>query len=98
MPMGIGVPPFYQNYDQLKNSPPSENYYMSVLLNQKGEWVDHHSVGIDGPVIHKDINDSKVFHLYLLSYERHSLVAHYVFSPYKDLSANLEKFTSTFKF
>jgi hypothetical protein len=98
MPMGIGVPPFYQTYDKLKDNPPNQNYYMSVLLDQQGKWIDHHSVGIDGPVIHKDINDSKVFHLYLLSYERHSLVAHYVFSPYKELSANLEKFTSTLKF
>jgi hypothetical protein len=96
MPMGIGVPPFYQSYSDLVRDPPHSKYYVSVLLDEKNRWIDHHSVGIDGPVLHKDKYDPKIFHLYLLSYERHTLVAHYVFSPYKSLTVS-SKFMNQIK-
>ena len=78
MPMGIGVPPFYQDYADLKKQPPHKTPYYSALLDAEERWINHHDVGIDGPVIHKDLRDPSLLHLFLLSYERHSLVGHYV--------------------
>ncbi len=80
MPMGIGVPPFFQTYDELKRNPPQHSPYFSVLLDSDNRWVNHHEVGVDGPVIHRDKDNPNILHLYLLSYERHSLIAHFVIS------------------
>ena len=77
MPMGIGVPPFYQSYADLVASPPAESPYYSLMLDGNDEWIDHHTVAIDGPVMHRDAADPELIHLYLLSYERHTLVAHF---------------------
>lgn len=79
-PMGIGVPPFYQNYADLQASPPERSPYFSVLLDGEGRWVDHHSLAIDGPVLHRDEHDPSLIHVYLLSYERHTLIGHFVIS------------------
>lgn len=76
MPMGIGVPPFYQTYDDLLANDPQASPYYSFLLDGADRWIDHHSAAIDGPVLHRDQGDPNLVHLYLLSYERHSLVAH----------------------
>lgn len=80
MPMGIGVPPFYQDYAQLQANPPQESPYYSFLLDGADRWIDHHKAAIDGPVMHRDANDPNLVHLYLLSYERHTLVAHITIS------------------
>ena len=80
MPMGIGVPPFYQSYEELKEAPPTESPYYSVLLDDNARWIDHHAVGVDGPVMHLDADDPHKLHLYLLSYERHTLIGHFVIS------------------
>lgn len=76
MPMGIGVPPFYQSYEDLKKSPPATSPYVSVMLDTDDRWIDHHAFAIDGPVLHRDEKNPRLLHVYLLSYERHSLVAH----------------------
>jgi hypothetical protein len=78
MPMGIGVPPFYQSYEALLKNPPDKSPYFSVLLDEGGRWVNHHEVAVDGPVLHRDAQDPEVLHAYLLSYERESLVGHFV--------------------
>ncbi len=78
MPMGIGVPPFSQSYQDLVQHPPAASPYVSVLLDASGKWIDHHSFAIDGPVMHRDAQDPNTLHVYLLSYERHSLIAHFV--------------------
>jgi hypothetical protein len=78
MPMGIGVPPFFQSYDQLEKNPPDKSPYFSVMLDGKDRWINHHEVAIDGPVVHRDRINPDVLHLYLLSYERHTLIGHYV--------------------
>lgn len=80
MPMGIGVPPFYQSYEELKQSPPTKSTYYSVLLDGESRWIDHHAVAIDGPVMHRDKDNPDELHLYLLSYERHTLIGHFVIS------------------
>jgi hypothetical protein len=77
MPMGIGVPPFFQSYEELQRRPPDRSPYFSVLLDADDRWLDHHSVAIDGPVLHRDAKDPNLLHVYLLSYERHSLIGHF---------------------
>ena len=78
MPMGIGVPPFYADYADLLASDPMRSPYYSFLLDGRDRWIDHHAAAIDGPVMHRDADDPTKVHLYLLSYERHTLVAHFV--------------------
>ena len=77
MPMGIGVPPFFQSYEELQRQPPDRSLYASVLLDPADHWIDHHSFGIDGPVMHRDERDPHLLHIELLSYERHALIAHF---------------------
>ncbi len=78
MPMGIGVPPFFQDYKELAEKPPNTSAYFSVLLDDHDRWVDHHHFAIDGPVLIRDHSNPQRLHLYLLSYERHSLIGHWV--------------------
>lgn len=80
MPMGIGTPPFYQDYAVLIENDPMDSTYYSFLLDEQDQWIDHHKSAIDGPVMHLDENDPTKLHMYLLSYERHTLVAHFVVS------------------
>ncbi|SRR5579883_366463 len=78
MPMGIGIPPFYQSYDDLKKLPPFKSPYVSVLLDSQNKWLNHHDTAIDGVVMHRDKDNSQLLHFYFLSYERHSIVGHYL--------------------
>jgi hypothetical protein len=78
MPMGIGTPPFYQAYEELQQNPPDRSPYFSLLLDEAGRWVDHHQFAIDGPVLHRDEKNPDQLHVYLLSYERQTLIAHLV--------------------
>ena len=48
-----------------------------VLLDENGKWLDSHTIGIDGPLLHLDENDPTLLHVWLLSFERHALVGHY---------------------
>lgn len=75
-PMGIGVPPFFQSYDALHAEPPERGTYYSVLLGPDDLWLDHHRIALDGAVLFRDRDDGDLLHLYLLSYERHSLITH----------------------
>ncbi len=77
MPMGIGIPPFYQTYEELVRNPPQHSSYYSFLLDGNNAWLDHHTTAIDGPVMHWDEKNPATLHLYFLSYERHSLVRHF---------------------
>ena len=43
-------------------------------------WIDHHRFAIDGPVLHRDARNPDLLHVYLLSYERHTLINHIVVS------------------
>jgi hypothetical protein len=77
MPMGIGIPPFYQSYEDLEQHPPFKNPYFSVLLDAHNRWINHHEVAVDGVALHRDKDNAHLLHLYLLSYERHTLIAHF---------------------
>lgn len=88
MPMGISVPPFHQKYRELQNAPPRCSPYYSFILDEHDRWIDHHSTAIDGPVLHRDEQNPDLVHVYVLSCERHSLVAHYVMEiPRDDIPA-----------
>ncbi len=80
MPMGIGVPPFFQSYEDLEKGPPDKSPYFSVMLDGQNRWINHHEVAIDGPVLFRDKVNPDLLHLLLLSYERHTLIGHYVIS------------------
>jgi hypothetical protein len=77
MPLGIGIPPFSQSYDVLQKNPSHLSPFVSVLLDSKSQWVNHHDVGLDGTIIHRDLQNSRLLHIYLLSYERHMLIGHF---------------------
>ncbi|MEM9990320.1 MAG: hypothetical protein AAF738_01085 [Bacteroidota bacterium] len=75
--MGIGNHPFYETYvEQLAHQAATSPYY-ALLLDGKGNWLDSHKVGIDGPILHFSDPARKTLHLWLLSFERHALVGHY---------------------
>lgn len=78
MPMGIGVPPFFQSYAELQKGPPQLSPFFSVLLDPRGGWLNHHDVGVDGPILHCDDTQPNTLHVYLLSYERETLVGHWI--------------------
>jgi hypothetical protein len=42
-------------------------------------------VAIDGVVMHRDETNPVLLHAYLLSYERHTLIGHYVISMDQDV-------------
>jgi uncharacterized membrane protein YdjX (TVP38/TMEM64 family) len=83
MPMGIGTPPFFQTYAELEKAPPDRSSFFSVTLDSDGRWINHHELAIDGPVMHRDEKDPNLLHVYLLSYERHTLIGHWAVSTGK---------------
>jgi hypothetical protein len=76
--MGIGTPPLKQSYAELKAKPPEKTPEFSVFLNEKDAWINHHEVAIDGAILFIDKHQSNRLHMYLVSYERHAVVAHYM--------------------
>lgn len=78
VPMGIGNPSFFESYEQVIADPPLRRPFYAFHLDARDRWIDHHSVGVDGPLLHRDAGDPSVLHLYLLAYERHALLNHFV--------------------
>ncbi len=78
VPMGIGNPSFFESYEEVLTHPPRQRTFYGFHLDEQDRWVDHHAVGVDGPLLHRDANNPSVIHLYLLSYERHALLNHFV--------------------
>ncbi|MBD2518375.1 hypothetical protein H6G93_26085 [Nostoc sp. FACHB-973] len=78
MPMGIGIPPFYQSYEELTKNHPDVSPFFSVLLDSQDRWIDHHHLAVDGSVMHLDKENPNLLHIYLLSYERNTLIAHFL--------------------
>lgn len=78
MPMGFGTP-FTQDYEKLKQNVPSESPFFSILLDEKNQVVNYRGdVGINGLVIYRDIASPNLVHIHPLSYERITLVGHYL--------------------
>lgn len=82
--MGIGNHPFYERYEDHVKLLTRVNGYYGLLLNDSGEWLDSHRVGIDGPVLHFSDSNRTTLHLWLLSFERHAFVGHYRFNLAND--------------
>jgi hypothetical protein len=76
MPMGISNHSFYETAHKMSASPANENPYYAFLINGDKKWIDSHEVGIDGPMLHFDNKGN--LHLWVLSFERHAFVGHYV--------------------
>src|SRR5438552_2671547 len=75
-PMRVGGLPFLGDIAELRTNPPHQSPYFSVMLDDEGRWIDHHRFAIDGPVLHRDARNPDLLHVYLLSYERHTLINH----------------------
>lgn len=73
--MGFGNHTFYEKYNDHLACPTSKSSYYGFLADEDMHWLDSHKIGIDGPLMHFDINGH--LHLWLLSFERHALVGHY---------------------
>ena len=77
MPLGIAIPPFMGSYDDQVKTPPWTTPYYSLLVDSGTRWLNHHDLALDGQVLHRDDKDPNLAHLYLLSYERHAILAHF---------------------
>ncbi|MBO0952559.1 hypothetical protein [Fibrella forsythiae] len=75
MSMGVGNHSFYETFDYQQQHPVRTNPFYSFLLDQHGNWLDSHKVGIDGTSMHLDKNGK--LNLWILSFERHAFVGHY---------------------
>lgn len=80
VPLGIGNPGFFESYEELLDHSPLQRPFYGFHLDAQDRWIDHHAVGVDGPLLHWDANDPSTLHFYLLSYERHALLNHFVFT------------------
>ena len=78
MPMGIANHTFYASYAETVALPSARNPYLGLLLDGQGRFLDSHRVGIDGPLLYRDAADPTQLHLWILSFERHALVGHFV--------------------
>ncbi|MDX2362236.1 MAG: hypothetical protein QNK23_15625 [Crocinitomicaceae bacterium] len=75
--MGIGNHPFYEDCVTHEEVCSKNNPYFGVLLDAEGNWLDSHTIGIDGPLIHIDADNPAIIHVWILSFERQALVGHY---------------------
>ncbi len=78
VPLGIGNPSFFESYEEVLAHPPRQRTFYGFHLDAQSRWIDHHAVGVDGPLLHRDADNPSLIHLYLLSYERHALLNHFV--------------------
>lgn len=78
VPLGIGNPSFFESYEQVVAHPPIQRTFYGFHLDSQNRWLDHHAIGVDGPLLHWDADNPSLLHLYLLSYERHALLNHVV--------------------
>jgi len=84
MPMGIALTSYSLSYDELNKKPPQKSPYFSLILDSDDRFINHHAVAIDGPAMHRDIHDPNLLHIYLLSYERHTLINHFMIQMKKN--------------
>lgn len=75
--MGIGTAPLKQKYADLMHTTPENSSEFSFFVNGQGAWMNHHDMAIDGSILFLDKNDPDLLHMYLVSYERHAVIAHY---------------------
>ena len=78
MPMGIAVPQIFQDYPELAQFSPKGSPYFAMFLDEEGHYLDPYSMGVEGPIVHRDVQHPNWVHLYLMSHERHALVGHWI--------------------
>jgi hypothetical protein len=76
--MGFSNHPFYESYEEHLKWKSKSNPYYGYLTNEKNEWLDSHTIGIDGPMMHWDDKIPNRLHVWVLSFERHAFVGHYI--------------------
>ncbi len=76
--MGIATPPLNQAYPELVVAPPEKSTEFSVFLDEHDAWINHHDAAIDGAILFIDKHKANQLHMYVVSYEGHAVVAHYV--------------------
>ena len=74
--MGFSNHTFYETAEEHENYSTKTSPYYALLLDGEGNWLDSHKIGIDGPIMYWDKDG--LLHIWLLSFERHSLVGHYI--------------------
>lgn len=74
--MGFSNHTFYETVKEHNQYSSLKSPYYAYLTDKEGRWLDSHKVGIDGPIMYWD-QDEKL-HIWLLSFERHALVGHYI--------------------
>ncbi len=74
LPVGIGAPPFVQDYDELLNSLPQKNAYYSLMVDDQYRWIDHHSAAVAGIRLFRDQSSPRVIHLHLFNNEQVDVV------------------------
>lgn len=62
-----------------------------MSASHKSHWLNHHDIAVDGPILHRDEHDPSLVHLYLLSYERHTLLGHWILSIGTETTGNVDQ-------
>ncbi len=78
-PMGVSNHSFYNSADDINGASSLQNPYFAFLIDENGNWVDSHDVGIDGVLLYRDEADPNKVNLFILAFERHAFVGHFVF-------------------
>ncbi len=76
--MGFGNHTFYETYEHCLENGSKNSTYFAVLTDENNKWLDSHFVGIDGPLLYWDKNNPNLLNLWILSFERHAFVGHYL--------------------
>ena len=76
--MGFGNHTFYETYKHCLEHSSLNSEYFALLTDENNHWLDSHFIGIDGPLLHWDENEKGLLHLWILAFERHAFVGHYV--------------------
>jgi len=74
---GIGTPDIYASAEERAREFAAERPSYLLLLDAKGNNVDNHHAGLDRVYLWREAGEADALHLYLVSYERILLAAHY---------------------
>lgn len=74
---GIGTPDIYAGAEERAQEFAAERPSYLLLLDGRGNNVDNHHAGLDRVYLWREAGDPGRLHLYLVSYERILLAAHY---------------------
>jgi hypothetical protein len=78
MPIGIANHSFYEAHVVARQQSSKHNSYYAIMLDSENKFLDSHKIGIDGPLLHFDPAQHNLLHIWLLAFERHAFVGHYV--------------------